>query len=152
SKVSQTELNSTVSTAIRQSPNDVVFAFNNQSSSQSLKLDGNGAYFYSNGSGIGHMGVTYNSALGQYGICIQPAGGHGSYFMPDSDYALMCLGRIKAQELAADGMISTPGRVVCGSLTVNGESNWSGSIGPLMKADGGTVTLNFGDGIMTGWS
>ena len=148
SKVSEGDIGS----LIEQNPTSVVFAFNNQSSSQSLKLDGNGTYFYSNSYGIGHMGVTYNSTLGQYGICIQPAGGHGSYFMPDSDYALMCLGRIKAQELAADGMISTPGRIVCGSLTVNGHSSWSGSIGSLMKSDGGSVTINVNDGIITGWS
>ena len=62
------------------------------------------------------MGVTYNSTLGKYGICIQPAGGHGSYFMPDSDYALMCLGRIKTSELAADGTISTPGMISAGGF------------------------------------
>jgi len=148
SKVSQTELNSTVSTAIRQSPNDVVFAFNNQSSSQSLKLDGNGTYFYSNGSGIGHMGVTYNSTLGQYGICVQPANGQGTYFMPESDYALMCLGRIKASELAADGMISTPGMISAGGFkTAQGDVGKTEDM-TLKDLDGVNYHLTFKDGLL----
>ncbi|HCM23887.1 MAG TPA: hypothetical protein DHW78_06160 [Ruminococcaceae bacterium] len=94
------------------------------------------------------MGVTYNPTLGQYGICIQPAGGHGSYFMPDSDYALMCLGRIKAQELAADGMISTPGFVLAGGFKTG-----QGDVGKtedmtLKDLNGKNIHLSFKSGLM----
>lgn len=153
SKVSRTEVDSVVSTAITQNPDAIVYAFNHKDgSSQSVQFTGDGFDFYYNGSFIGHLGVNYNSETGTYDMCMQPTNGHGTYFSQSGSYAQVVMGALKADELHANGLIATSGAVDCGRLTINGLNGWNGSIGPLAKSNGSTVTINFSSGIMTGWS
>lgn len=151
SKVSRTEVSSVVSSEIKQSSDAIVYAFNGAGKQQDIKFTGNGFDFYSSGSLLGHLGVNYNSETGTYDMCFQPTSGHGTYFSSSGSYAQVVMGKVKADEFHANGLIATEGTVDCSQLRVNGQSGWTGSIGPLMKADGGTVTLNF-DNIITGWS
>jgi len=121
SKVSRTDL----STAIKQSPEDIVYAFNNQSKNQSIKMTGDGFDFFYNDEKICHLGVEFNKEVNRYDVCIQPSSGHGTYFgtqLKDGEYSLMHLGYAKFSEgIASDGMISTPQEVNCGSLKINGQ-------------------------------
>jgi hypothetical protein len=153
SKVSRTEVNSVVSTAITQSSDAIVYAFNHKDgSSQSVQFTGDGFDFYYNGSKLGHLGVSSNPETGTYDMCFQPTSGHGTYFSNSGSYAQVVMGALKANELHANGLIATNGTVDCSGLTINGINGWNGSIGPLTKSDGGTVTINFNGGVMTGWN
>jgi len=153
SKVSRTEVNSVVSTAITQSSDAIVYAFNHKDgSSQSVQFTGDGFDFYYNGSKLGHLGVSSNPETGTYDMCFQPTSGHGTYFSNSGSYAQVIMGALKANELHANGLIATSGTVDCSGLTINGTNGWNGSIGPLTKSDGGTVTINFNGGVMTGWN
>ena len=148
-KVSKDDL----STAIKQSPDAVVYAFNNMENQQSIKFTGDGFDFYYNSSFIGHLGVTSNPDTGSYDMCMQPASGQGgTYFSNSGSYAQVVIGKLKANELHADGLIATDGRLDCRQLTINSVNGWDGSIGPLMKDGGGTVTLHYSSGVMTGWT
>ena len=115
-------------------------------------MDGNGFDFYYNGSKLGHLGVNSNPETGTYDMCFQPTSGHGTYFSNSGSYAQVVMGALKANELHANGLIATSGKVDCSGITINGINGWNGSIGPLTKSDGGTVTINFNGGVMTGWN
>ena len=107
SKVSRTEVGSVVSSEIKQNPDAIVYAFNNQSSNQVVKIYGDGFDISCNGQKICHIGVA--SAEGTACACIQPVDGCGTYYPSNrSDYAQICMGGIKASgALSASGLIST---------------------------------------------
>lgn len=107
SKVSRTEVGSVVSSEIKQNPDAIVYAFNNQSSNQVVKIYGDGFDISCNGQKICHIGVA--SVEGTACACIQPVDGCGTYYPPNrSDYAQICMGGIKASgALSASGLIST---------------------------------------------
>lgn len=107
SKVSRTEMNSVVSSEIKQNPDAIVYAFNNQSSNQVVKIYGDGFDISCDGQKICHIGVA--SVEGTACACVQPVGGLGTYYPPNrSDYAQICMGGIKASgALSASGLIST---------------------------------------------
>ncbi len=143
SKVSTSDLG----TDIEQLPDSVVEAFNKKDGeTQTIKFTGDGFDFSYNGTLLGHMGVAYDSELGGYEFCIQPVGGHSTYFADKDGYALMCMGAIKATSLAADGLISTNGYIQGIYKSHDGVVGKTGDI-TLMDSAGKPVHVEIKDGL-----
>jgi hypothetical protein len=125
-KVSRTELSSEVSTAIKQSPDDVVYAFNHKDGSNQIWIfTGDGFDMYYNGTKICHLGVNYNSETREYEPCIRPTSGHGTYFSNSGSYAQVVMGALKVDGIIScnsniDCVDSRGGEIKCNELTVNG--------------------------------
>ncbi|HEX3015316.1 MAG TPA: phage tail spike protein, partial [Desulfobacteria bacterium] len=143
SKVSKDD----ISSEIQQHPADVVFAFNNvNGSTQAIKFTGDGFDFYNGETLLGHIGVALDSATNEYEFCIQPVGGHSTYFADKGGYALICMGAIKATSLAADGLISTYGYIQGVHKASSGAVGKSELL-PLMFSDGSKHNVIFEDGL-----
>jgi hypothetical protein len=142
-KVGKDEL----STAIKQSPDAVVYAFNNMENQQNIKFTGDGFDFYYNGSNIGHLGVNYNSTTNAYDMCVQPTEGFGTYYPSNrSDYAQICMGGIKADgAMAASGLISTDTGIFSPQYRTSG-----GNVGKTEMIPVGDMKLYFRNGLYVG--
>jgi hypothetical protein len=148
SKVSYSELNSEVSTAITQSSDAIVYAFNGAGKQQDIKFTGNGFDFYYNGSKLGHLGVDYNPETGTYDMCFQPTNGRGTYFSNSGSYAQVVMGALKADELHANGLIATWGTVSAGGFkTANGAVGKTENM-TLKDASGKNYHLTFKSGLL----
>ena len=157
-KVSRTEVNSVVSTAITQSPDAVVTAFNHKDgSNQEWVFTGDGFDMYYNGSKICHEGVNYNSETGEYEPCMQPTSGYGTYFSNSGSYAQIIMGAIKVKGIIScnsniDCVHSGDGEIRCNRLKINGSyvsgSEVNGSW-DVQMTDGTHHRLYFTNGTLT---
>lgn len=149
SKVSHSELNSEVSTAITQSSDAVVYAFNHKDgSSQAVQFTGDGFDFYYGGSKLGHLGVAYNSEDGIYNMCVMPENGHGTYFSNTGSYAQVCMGAFKAVSIASDGLISTSGYMQAGCFKTGDGRTGKTEDMTLQDSSGKAYHLEFSNGLL----
>ena len=126
----------------------IVYAFNGAGKQQDIKFTGNGFDFYLSGYLIGHLGVDCNPETGTYDMCFQPTNGRGTYFSNNGSYAQVVMGALKADELHANGLITTWGTVSAGGFkTANGAVGKTENM-TLKDASGKNYHLTFKSGLL----
>lgn len=165
-----------VATIIKQSPDAVLSAFQDATSTWVVRSTGTGQQFFYNGLSIGRMGVqtgqssygsdywmTIKSDISTAGVCFRGAGSYGSLYLnfnsggSDDGYNMILLGSAKIDgAISSDSIISTSANIYAGTVckaenhfTCGYDDGATGTINLQMPsfAGSGTRSLRFNGGL-----